>query len=125
MRGGAPFRFAFTELSPYPCWSINGIELDANTLAALGNKSPEKWEGQAIGPQQANGQYLVLAGTDNDYSVTQNGTGTQLDDWLGFRDADAYASTVDAYVSAVPEPQAWLLMMGGLFAVGAAVKQRR
>ena len=37
----------------------------------------------------------------------------------------AYTATVDAYVSAVPEPQAWLLMMGGLFAVGAAVKQRR
>ena len=141
------------------------IDLDANTLAALGNKSPEKWEGLAVGPQLANGQYLVLAGTDNDYSVTQNGTGTQFDAYFRFQDADpyagsiqcpagqtvncfltannataatltadyqllpgvlhAYTATVDGYVSAVPEPQAWLLMMSGLFAVGAAAKRRR
>ena len=54
------------------------MNLAANTLTALGNKSPEKWEGLAIGPQLTNGNYLVLAGTDNDYSVTQNATGTQL-----------------------------------------------
>ena len=41
------------------------IDLDANTLAAIGNKSPEKWEGMAVGPQLANGQYPVLADTDN------------------------------------------------------------
>ena len=41
------------------------IDLDANTLAAIGNKSAEKWEGMAVGPQLANGQYLVLADTDN------------------------------------------------------------
>ena len=33
--------------------------------------SPEKWEGLAVGPKLADGSYLVLAGTDNDYSVTQ------------------------------------------------------
>ena len=49
------------------------------SLAALGGVSPEKWEGLAIGPRLADGSYLVLAGTDNDYSVTQNGTGTQFD----------------------------------------------
>ena len=107
----------------------------------------------------------MLAGTDNDYSVTQNGTGTQFDAYFRFQDADpyagsiqcpagqtvncfltannataatltadyqllpgvlhAYTATVDGYVSAVPEPQAWLLMMSGLFAVGAAAKRRR
>lgn len=55
------------------------IDLAANTLAALGNRSPEKWEGLAIGPQLADGDYLILAGTDNDFSITQNGTGTQFD----------------------------------------------
>ena len=70
------------------------IDLDANTLAALGNKSPEKWEGLAVGPRLANGQYLVLAGTDNDYSVTQNGTGTQFDVYYRFADADPYASSI-------------------------------
>jgi hypothetical protein len=70
------------------------IDLDANTLAALGNKSPEKWEGLAIGPQLADGSYLLLAGTDNDYSVTQNSSGTQLDVYFRFSDADPYKTSI-------------------------------
>jgi PEP-CTERM motif len=70
------------------------IDLDADTLAALGGKSPEKWEGLAIGPRLADGRYLVLAGTDNDYSVTQSGSGTQFDVYFRFSDADPYASSV-------------------------------
>jgi hypothetical protein len=50
------------------------------SLAALSGVSPEKWEGLAVGPKLANGSYLVLAGTDNDYSVTQiAGATTQYD----------------------------------------------
>lgn len=50
------------------------------SLAALGGVSPEKWEGLAIGPRLKDGSYLVLAGTDNDYSVTQDaGTSVQRD----------------------------------------------
>lgn len=49
------------------------------SLAALGGVSPEKWEGLAIGPKLEDGSYLVLAGTDNDYSVTQNGSSVQFD----------------------------------------------
>jgi hypothetical protein len=70
------------------------LDLDANTLSALGNKSPEKWEGLAIGPKLANGKYVVLAGTDNDYSVTQSGTGTQYDVYMRFSDADPYAASI-------------------------------
>jgi hypothetical protein len=70
------------------------LDLDANTLAALGNKSPEKWEGLAIGPRLANGRYVVLAGTDNDYSVTQSGSGTQYDVYFRMTDADPYASSI-------------------------------
>ncbi len=70
------------------------IDLDANTLTALGNRSPEKWEGIAIGPRLDNGQYLILAGSDNDYSVTQNAQGAQLDVWLNFLDADPYATSI-------------------------------
>ena len=54
------------------------IDLAANTLPELG-LSPEKWEGLAVGPQLADGSYLLLAGTDNDYSVTQNGSNVQFD----------------------------------------------
>ncbi len=70
------------------------LHLDANALAALGNKSPEKWEGLAVGPRLANGSYLLLAGTDNDYSVTQNAQATQLDVWFDFSQADPYAASI-------------------------------
>lgn len=70
------------------------MDLAANTLPALGNKSPEKWEGLAIGPRLADGTYVVLAGTDNDYSVTQNATGTQFDVHFRFSDADPYATSI-------------------------------
>jgi hypothetical protein len=55
------------------------IDLDFNTIAAFNNISPEKWEGLAVGPQLDDGSYLLLTGTDNDYSVTQNGSNTQFD----------------------------------------------
>ncbi|MFK5284004.1 hypothetical protein ACI3PL_30945, partial [Lacticaseibacillus paracasei] len=70
------------------------MDLDANTLPALGNKSPEKWESLAVGPMLANGQYLMLAGTDNDYSVTQSGSGEQFDAWFDFSLADPYANSL-------------------------------
>ena len=70
------------------------LDLDANTLAALGNKSPEKWEGLAIGPKLNDGTYMILAGTDNDYSVTQNGSNVQFDVYLRFTDTDPYASSI-------------------------------
>ena len=53
--------------------------LSAPSLSALNGVSPEKWEGLTIGPKLADGSYLVLAGTDNDYSVTQNADGVQFD----------------------------------------------
>jgi len=74
--------------------STQFLDLDANTSSALGNKSPEKWEGLAIGPRLNDGSYLLLAGTDNDYSVTQNGSGTQFDVYFRFSDADPYASSI-------------------------------
>ncbi|HSV70542.1 MAG TPA: esterase-like activity of phytase family protein [Methylibium sp.] len=49
------------------------------SLSVLGGVSPEKWEGLTVGPRLIDGSYLVLAGTDNDYSVTQNGSPVQLD----------------------------------------------
>lgn len=54
------------------------VDLAANT-PFLGGRSPEKWEGLAVGPKLNDGSYLLLAGTDNDYSITQNGTGTQYE----------------------------------------------
>lgn len=42
------------------------------SLSMLGGVSPEKWEGLTIGPRLNDGSHLVLAGTDNDYSVSQD-----------------------------------------------------
>ncbi len=70
------------------------IDLAANTLAAIGNKVPEKWEGLSFGPRLADGSFLLVAGTDNDYSVTQNGSNQQFDVYLRFSDADPYSSSI-------------------------------
>ena len=79
------------------------LDLAADTLAALGNKVPEKWEGLAIGPQLNDGSYLLLAGTDNDYSVTQNGSGTQFDVYFRFSDADPYVSSIQCPIGKVTD----------------------
>lgn len=70
------------------------IDLGADTLPDLGNLVPEKWEGLTVGPMLASGEYLLLAGTDNDYSVTQSGSGTQFDVWFRFSDNDPYANSI-------------------------------
>lgn len=80
--------------------SASILHLDANTLAELGNKSPEKWEGLAIGPRLADGSFMMLAGTDNDYSVTQNGSGTQFDVYFRFSDADPYGTSIQCPLGA-------------------------
>jgi len=102
------------------------LDLDANTLAELGGKSPEKWEGLAIGPKLANGNYLILAGTDNDYSVTQNAGGEQFDVYFRFADANPYASSIQCPLgtvigctgaaSSVPQDGSYRLLPGVLHA---------
>ncbi len=51
----------------------------ADSLQAEGQVVPEKLEGLTIGPQLTDGSYVVLIGTDNDFSVTQTGEGVQAD----------------------------------------------
>ncbi len=69
---GAVFTPALKVATPF-------LDLGADTLTALGGLVPEKWEGLAFGPRLADGSLLLIAGTDNDYSVTQNATSTQFD----------------------------------------------
>ena len=45
----------------------------------------EKWEGLTIGPRLLPAGALILAGNDNDYSVTQTGIGEQFDVYVDFR----------------------------------------
>src|SRR5262245_20175375 len=70
------------------------LDLTLNTLAELGNKTPEKWEGMAIGPQLKDGSYVLVSGTDNDYSVTQNTSGEQFDVYFRVTDTDPYATSI-------------------------------
>ncbi|BAZ33978.1 5'-nucleotidase/2',3'-cyclic phosphodiesterase (plasmid) [Cylindrospermum sp. NIES-4074] len=51
----------------------------AGALQGAGQKIPEKFEGLAIGPQLADGSFALIVATDNDFSVTQNGSNTQFD----------------------------------------------
>lgn len=88
---------AFTAVSK----SAKLIDLDADTLAALGHKSPEKWEGLAVGQKLTNGKYLILAGTDNDYSVTQNDADVQFDVWFRMTDADPSATSIECPIGSV------------------------
>ena len=77
------------------------LDLAANTLPALGDKVPEKWEGLVIGPRLKNGDYLMVAGTDNDYSVTQNAGGQQFDVYYLFTDADPFATSIQCPLDTV------------------------
>jgi hypothetical protein len=70
------------------------LDLAADTLPELGNKVPEKWEGLGIGPRLNDSSYVMVAGTDNDYSVTQNSNGQQFDDYFRVTDADPFASSI-------------------------------
>ena len=83
---GATFGGAVTKVAKV-------MDLDSDK-PFLGGRSPEKWEGLAIGPELAPDLYLMLAGTDNDYSVTQSGSGEQFDVWFNFSDADPYATAI-------------------------------
>jgi hypothetical protein len=59
------------------------IDIQATTLLP-NDKQAEKWEGLAIGPRLLGGARLLLAGNDNDYSVTQTGAGEQFDVYVDF-----------------------------------------
>lgn len=57
------------------------LDLAGNSVPELANRAPEKLEGLAIGPRLFDGQYLLLFGTDNDFSVTQDpATSIQFDE---------------------------------------------
>jgi hypothetical protein len=60
------------------------IDLAANTVLPNGERA-EKWEGLTIGPRLRFGRYVIVAGNDNDYSVTQLGDALiQYDTYVDF-----------------------------------------
>jgi hypothetical protein len=70
------------------------LDLAADSLPEVGNKVPEKWEGLAVGQRLTDGSYVMVVGTDNDYSVTQNASGQQFDVYFRVTDADPFVSSI-------------------------------
>lgn len=99
------------------------IDLAADTVLPNGKKA-EKWEGLTIGPRLKKGAYLILAGTDNDYSVTQNASNVQYDVYVDFngnslqRDLDQ-PTKLDG-VEVGPVPNGYVLIPGVLHAYKAS-----
>jgi hypothetical protein len=70
------------------------LDLALAVPAQLNGQVPEKWEGLAVGPRLNDGSNLLLAGTDNDYSVTQNGSNVQFDVYFRLTDDDPYKASI-------------------------------
>jgi hypothetical protein len=122
----------------------------AAAMRAMGFQVPEKIEGFAFGPRLADGGITLIIATDNDFSVTQNGAGTQFDvcvnagntarievglgagcptgfalipnTLLSFR---LSAAEYGALVGVVPEPATWAMMVAGFALMGASLRRRR
>jgi len=100
------------------------IDLAANTSLPNG-KQVEKWEGLTIGPRLKDGSYVIVAGNDNDYSVTQEaGTNVQFDVYVDFdggslrRDLNEPAKLNGQFVG--PVPAGFTLLPGVLHAYKAS-----
>lgn len=114
-------------------------------LRANGENSFEKLEGLAFGPALPGGGFNLILVTDNDFSVTQTGNGTQFDVCtsgvggtnvqvalgagcpmgMALIESKIYsfrATGVNA--PAVPEPTTWGMMIAGFGIVGAAMRRR-
>ena len=122
----------------------------AGALKASGQTIPEKFEGLAIGPR-INGGFALLLSTDNDFSVTQNGSNVQFDVCSGigtprqvalgapcpvgqalvpsrlysFAVTGSDAANFSASLFAVPEPASWAMLITGFGLTGAAMRRRR
>ncbi|MGI9045978.1 MAG: esterase-like activity of phytase family protein [Burkholderiales bacterium] len=105
----------------------SGVFIDFTENSVLRNgKQPEKWEGLAIGPRLRDGARLILAGNDNDFSVTQNDTNVQFDVYVDFngnsvqRDIDQPTKLNGAEVG--PVPGGYVLIPGVLHAYKASAE---
>lgn len=124
----------------------------AAALKAAGYPVPEKIEGFSFGPRLADGSYSLIVVTDNDYSVTQSGSGEQFDVCTGGLAGKggsvevklgascpkgktlipsmvySFKVSADEYAKltgAVPEPKTWAMMLAGFGVIGAAMRRRR
>ncbi len=122
----------------------------AAALKAMGFTVPEKIEGFSFGPRLADGSVTLIVITDNDFSVTQNGGGTQFDVCTSGPGGSSTQVALGAacptgmtlipnmiysfklsgaeyagLTGAVPEPATWAMMLVGFGMVGGAARYRR
>ena len=122
----------------------------AAALRAAGLTVPEKIEGFAFGPRLADGSHTLILATDNDFSVTQNGAGTQFDVCTSGNGGisaqvalgagcPAGTALISSYLysfriseaeyaqltGSVPEPATWAMTIAGMALVGCATRRRR
>ena len=110
------------------------IDISRNTLLPRENQA-EKWEGLTIGPRLFGGGHVIVIGNDNDYSVTQTGSGEQFDVYVDFEGNfarcvldDANACEVNPLPSdlvvdnPVPLPGGYVLLPGLLHAYRASAR---
>ena len=57
------------------------LDLSVIGVPELGGRVPEKLEGLTIGPKLGD-QFVIVLGTDNDYSVTQDASTTQFHEYI-------------------------------------------
>jgi hypothetical protein len=115
-------------------------------LQAAGLNSVEKLEGLTFGPRLADGSLSLYIVSDNDFSVTQSGSGQQFDVCaqagvasvtvpIGIACPTGYGlipTTIYAFkvsgpeaVGVVPEPATWAMMIGGFALAGMGLRRRR
>jgi hypothetical protein len=114
-------------------------------LQAAGLNSVEKLEGLTFGPILSDGSIAMYIVSDNDFSVTQNGSNVQFDvcakagsasvqvalgsacpDGYGLIPTTIYAFKISGPDTAglVPEPATWATMIAGFGLAGAAIRRR-
>jgi hypothetical protein len=122
-------------------------------LTAAGLPIPEKIEGMTVGEWLDDGSLQFNLITDNDYSVTQTGSGEQFNVCragpgspgvqvglneacptgtslvptfiYSFKLSAAEAAQLGYVQAAVPEPASWAMMIAGFGLVGGALRRRR
>ncbi|MBC7521517.1 MAG: esterase-like activity of phytase family protein [Sandarakinorhabdus sp.] len=123
----------------------------AGAFTNAGEIIPEKIEGLAIGPKLDDGSFLLLLATDNDFSVTQNGSNVQFDVCTGggstvqvalgaacpsgkalvpsriygFKVSGDDRANFTRSLFSVPEPASWAMLIAGFGLTGGAMRRRR